>query len=519
LSKRPSPAFRISLALVGVLMLSAPSGAAAAPPAVTHGVASGDVTARSAVIWTRADSRARVRIEYAPRRSFKRKRSVARAIATQAGDYSAKAGLRRLRPNTLYRYRVFLSRRGAGRSRPAYGSFRTAPERSRARRKAFVVGGDLGGQRFCRRPGIGYAVFSRMRSLAPDFFIANGDMVYADNDCPPEGPDGPGGWENLPGDFVGVADPSVDWTNRLALRENYRQHWRYNRGDPLYKRLLRTTPMYSQWDDHEVINDFGGRWPYRPQNPEREGFPNLVAEGRKALFDWSPLRRASPSSNRIYRSFNYGSHLDLFLLDQRSYRSPNTLQDTPENRKTLLGPSQLRWIKRGLTRSKAAWKVVSGTVPLSVPTGSVTFGRDSWASGTDAAGTGFERELLDLLRYLDQRDVRNFVFVATDVHFAQSTRYRIDADGDGDALVFHEFLSGPLSAMPLSPRALDPTLNPTVLYAQRGVSNFAYLRVRRQRDRRVHLVADVRGGDGRARPGSVVNLAARRPRARRRTRR
>jgi hypothetical protein len=116
---------------------------------------------------------------------------------------------------------------------------------------------------------------------------------------PARGPRRPGRLENLPGDFVGVADPSVDWTNRLALRENYRQHWRYNRGDPLYKRLLRTTPMYSQWDDHEVINDFGGRWPYRPQNPEREGFPNLVAEGRKALFDWSPLRRASPRPQHL----------------------------------------------------------------------------------------------------------------------------------------------------------------------------------------------------------------------------
>lgn len=517
MNKRPSPIFRVGLTLAGLLVLSAPSGAAAAPPAVTHGVASGDVTARSAVIWTRADSLARVRVEYAPRRSFRRKRSVARAIATAAHDYSAKAGLRRLRPNTLYRFRVFLSRRGAGRSRPAYGSFETAPERSRARRTAFVVGGDLGGGGYCRRPLIGYPIFAPMRGLKPDFFVANGDMIYADNDCPAEGPDGPGGWENVPGDFTSIT--SIGWGFRGLVRENYRQHWRYNRGDPLYRRLLRATPMYSQWDDHEVINDSGGQWPYRPQNPEREGFPNLVAEGREALFDWSPIRRTTPSSNRIYRSFNYGSHLDLFLLDQRSYRSPNPLQDTPENRKTLLGPSQLRWIKRGLTRSKAAWKVVSGTVPLSVPTGSVTFGRDSWASGTDSAGTGFERELLDLLRYLDQRNVRNFVFVATDVHFAQSTSYRIDADGDGDPLVFHEFLSGPLSATPLSPRALDPTLNPTVLYAQRGVSNFAYLRVRRQRDRRVHLVADVRGADGRARPGSLVDLAARRPPARRRTRR
>ena len=38
-------------------------------------------------------------------------------------------------------------------------------------------------------------------------------------------------------------------------------HWRYNRTDPAFQDFLRTTPMYVQWDDHEVINDFGAAWP------------------------------------------------------------------------------------------------------------------------------------------------------------------------------------------------------------------------------------------------------------------
>ena len=92
---------------------------------------------------------------------------------------------------------------------------------------SFVVGADVGGQRFCRNATTGgYSIFASIASLAPDFFIANGDMIYADGDCPADGPDGPGGWQNIPGDFPGIADPSVDWTNTAEVREVYLRHWR-----------------------------------------------------------------------------------------------------------------------------------------------------------------------------------------------------------------------------------------------------------------------------------------------------
>ena len=52
--------------------------------------------------------------------------------------------------------------------------------------------------------------------------------------------------------------------------------------------------------------------------------------------------------NRIYRSFNWGPYLDLFILDGRSYRSPNSMVDTPENNKTMLGSEQLEWLEQNL---------------------------------------------------------------------------------------------------------------------------------------------------------------------------
>lgn len=148
-----------------------------------------------------------------------------------------------------------------------------------------------------------------------------------------------------------------------------------------------------------------------------------------------------------------------------------------------------------------------------------TFSRDGWANGhpveaaSFAAQTGFERELLDLLRFLDTANVNNLVFITTDVHFAAHIRYAFDADGDGDALVFHELITGPpnAGAAPAVTQAqLDPTLNPTLLYADGGLFNFGSVRTQQGADGqttgKVHLVAEVRGEDGRLRPGSHLDL-------------
>ena len=64
--------------------------------------------------------------------------------------------------------------------------------------------------------------------------------------------------------------------------------------------------------------------------------------------------------------------------------------------------------------------------------------------------TGFERELQELLRYFDNNNIKNIVFVTTDVHFPTNIRYEVDANNDGDKLTFREIISGPLSAFRFS---------------------------------------------------------------------
>ncbi len=487
---------------------------AADAPSLGHGVASGDVTATSAVLWTRARAEATIVFEIDDDPAFGQPRRLEAASAADA-DFTVQVAVGGLEPATRYHYRVKLG--GESSAAADAGSFTTAAAAGDGVPVSFIVGGDVGGQGICRHLERGYQIFEAMAALAPDFFVANGDMIYGDNACPPAGP---GGWTNVPGDFPAVDAPGVDWKDSARVREIYHAHWRYNRADAHQRAFLRQVPIIAQWDDHEVINDFGAAWDSLPIQPARAGFPNLVAAGRDAFFAWNPIARHPQEPGRVYRSFRFGRHVELFVLDARSYRALNDLAARPGGVKPLLGEAQLAWLLDGLGRSDATWKIVSSDVPLSVPTGSQAdlFGRDAFADGNHpwepagfAARTGFEAELTRLLHALDARDVRNVVFVATDVHFAANLRYHLDLDGDGDKLLFHELISGPLNAGPAPiPSRLDPTFRPVTLYAEAGIFNFSYVRVEPEGDAAV-LHADVRDAAGEVRFGSRLELAPESP--------
>lgn len=528
--------FALSALLVGagVLDASAQGASQGNRPSdllITHGVASGEVTATNAIIWARASGRAQMHVEYGTDPDFRHRVSGRTAAALAETDYTAQLKLERLEPDTLYNYRVWFSGPGSP-SESIAGQFKTAPAPWMSRPVSFVIGGDLGGQGWCRHEDFGYIGFNRMLALGSDFFIANGDMIYADSACPQHSgnffrrtPTAPlEEWINVPGDFPAVTHASVDWTDLDQLRDIYWKHWRYNRADGAFQAFLRQVPVYAQWDDHEVINDSGASWDHwNVDTLARDGYPNLVTAGRDAFFQYWPIDRNPEEPNRIYRSFSWGRDLDLFIADARSYRSRNDLADTLANNKTMLGAAQLQWLKEGLRSSTATWKVVSMDVPLSLPGGSNAnvYGRDGWANGTApgfASQTGFERELLDLLSFLDAHDVKNVVFVVTDVHLSANIRYEKDFDGDGDLLVFFELISGPLSAIPSGAPTqgfLDPTLSPTLLYPTGGAYadgirfNFGYARIEENPgDGLAHFLWEVRRvADGQARPGSLLDLA------------
>ena len=523
---------------------------------ITHGIASGDVTDHSAIIWSRVnDQPAQMNVEYDTDANFTNPlRKTAQANSTT--DFTAYAKLEGLRPDTQYYYRVWFtgsdienndntisnnnsSTTSDNAEMVEIGTFRTAPSRNMTSSSgiSFVWSADLGGQNYCRNANEGgYSIFESMQALNPDFFIANGDMIYADGACPAEGPiflnntnNQTITWTNIPGDFKSLADPSVNWNNITEVRTIFLDHWKYNRNDTYFKEFLSNISMYSQWDDHEIINDFGSKWPYwNLFNIDREGYPNIVKEGTNAFLYYSPLEIDKNTSNdtanvrdgHIYRSFNWGKNLDLFIIDARSYRSQNHITDTPDSNKTMLGEEQLQWLKQELSNSNATWKVISSDVPISIPTGSNAsiLGRDGWANGNETNNysyyTGFERELTDLLGFIDEQEIKNIVFITTDVHFPALIRYNFDVNNDGNTTEIHEFVSGPLSAFRLGVPfpMLDETFNPTLLYGEGNIFNFGHIRIEDRRDNdgdengKPHLIADIRDENGIVRPGSTLDL-------------
>ena len=74
-----SPGTRAVLALVSIGVIAAAGNSLAivqpSPLVLTHGIASGDVTASSAVIWARASGKAQMHVEVAANPSFQRVKS------------------------------------------------------------------------------------------------------------------------------------------------------------------------------------------------------------------------------------------------------------------------------------------------------------------------------------------------------------------------------------------------------------------------------------------------------------
>ena len=175
----------------------------------THGIASGDVTSRSAIVWTRTNHKSQVSVEFSTDPDFDTAESAGPANATAANDFTAQVKLDDLSPSTSYYYRISFPKGVVSLT----GTFTTAPDASAPQTVSLIWGGDLGGQSYCRQIGRGYDIYASMLEPSPDFFITNGDMIYADGACPAERPDSLGGWENILGSFPSTADSSVDWTD------------------------------------------------------------------------------------------------------------------------------------------------------------------------------------------------------------------------------------------------------------------------------------------------------------------
>jgi alkaline phosphatase D len=332
-----------------------------------------------------------------------------------------------LSPGTRYWYRF---RRGELVS--SVGTFETAPRPSADVNVRFAISGDadatLGRN---RKPAFDYRVYARMAAERNDFNVNLGDTIYSDS-------------------AVGGA----------PFARNRQQKWgKYGLGlarPPL--RTLRTSAgLYSHWDDHEFVNDFS-----RPEHGEA-----IYRAGVRAFRDFSPVTY-SPTLG-LYRSVRWGKNLELFFLDERSFRSAKATEacggdlaptapqpvrdgfsslapalknpvppaclaaiDDPE--RTMLGARQYAAFTKAIKASKATFKVIVNEVPIQQ---FYALPYDRWE------GYAAEREML--LRFL-QANVKNVVFLTTDTHanLVNEVRYRT-LGGPPEGSGIWELVTGPVA--------------------------------------------------------------------------
>jgi phosphodiesterase/alkaline phosphatase D-like protein len=404
----------IPLALL-ILLLVVPSAHAAR--GFSYGVTAGDVTASSAVLWAKAKKSGQYTLEVARNKRFTKGAKIVRVRARKAHDNTVQARVKRLSGGKRYYFRFF--RTGARSDR---GTFVTAPKRSQSKTIEFAWTGD---QDFNKKPGDTKPywnsgdVLTRMKAEKNAFNVMLGDTIYSDSEVP------------------GRLNPIA-----TTVKSKWAKY-KVNLGMKPLRALRGSTGYYSHWDDHEFVNDF---------SPAENSFDNgvnvngrtLYKRGVQAFRDYAPVTWSK--SNGLYRTARWGKNLELFFLDERSFRSANAdanhVCDNPQTgqpdlaptaptthrtlfsavtpslsapvsqacldtirspNRTYLGARQLKRFLAAIKKSDARFKVIMNELPIQQY---YVLPYDRWE--------GFEAERQHVLTEL--QSVKNVVFLTTDVH-------------------------------------------------------------------------------------------------------
>jgi len=242
-----------------------------------------------------------------------------------------------------------------------HGSFRTAPAAADPAEINFVVVtcGD-----YPRRddPEKGHKIYDAMLKLQPDFFVHTGDIEYYDKALP---------WGPAP------ELARFKWNRFYAL--------------PYQRAFHGAVASYFMKDDHDTLcNDC---WP-------GQRYGALTWEQGLAIF-----HEQVPMGERTYRTFRWGKDLQLWLVEGRDFRSPNTLRDGPE--KSIWGPEQKAWFKHTVQESDAAFRVLISPTPL--------VGPDRENKNDNHANAGFAHEGNELRAFM--ASMKNMIVINGDRHW------------------------------------------------------------------------------------------------------
>ena len=336
------------------------------------GVASGEPTPNAVTLWSRLEThRPRSGARLVVARDLGMRRVVATAIVpTGSGVNGAlKARIGGLEPGTEYFYAW-----ESGTDVSEIGRTRTAPHPTAAEplRMAFSS---------CQNWTHGfYGAHAHAAGLSDlDLYLFLGDYVYE----------------------RAASDIRRDTIDAVDLR-SYRKKYALYRSDPGLRELHRLQPTAHIWDDHELQNN------YTDNNPAPAAAQRLAAY--RAAFEWLPRMTFPRERHRIYKKLQFGTLADVFLLDERQYRTGNR-DGLP---RSMLGGRQLGWLIEELRQSRATWKILANQVVMSPrQEGEERHSGDSW--------DGFADDRSRLLGDIERLGIDNVVVLTGDAHVFMSS--------------------------------------------------------------------------------------------------
>ena len=357
------------------------SSTAAVSQVHTHGSMVGALKPTSVVVWTRASAAANVTALINSTPSTTGATETAAVAATAANDFTVKIAVTNLTAGFQYYYATKIINPSTPTSFVIgpWGTFETPPTTTTPAKVRFLASGDV----FYKSQ---FGIFDKMRAVPSAFYLNLGDLVYAD-----------------------TATTQAEYWDKHKDARNHSS----------WKNFIKTLPVEAVWDDHEVINDW-----------DKNTNATLVAYGTKAFKDYYPL---PTGSTEIYRTLQWGSGVELFLLDLRLYRGVNNAPSVAS--KPMLGATQKAWLKNALKNSSATFKIICSSVPLRY--GNQTL--DDW--------DGYLHERKEILDYVQANDIQNVVILSSDNHLISVHQHR-----EG----IREFVCGPL-AMDVRPRNPAPS--------------------------------------------------------------
>jgi phosphodiesterase/alkaline phosphatase D-like protein len=450
------------------------------------GVAAGDATANSAIIWTRTfDSaiangtssatagtngngiKTDLTLQLSTDANFTTIPLSFKGTTDASRDYTLKIDATGLDSGKQYYYR-FVSPTGEVSS---IGTFKTAIDAYTAAPVRFGFSGDVDGK---WRP---YASTQNFGSLNLDYFEFLGDTIYET--------------VSTGSPAAGSTATSTPETLLLDYRRKYLENLQGTSpsGVPTtaggfqgLQTLYASQGNYTALDNHELGNLqlINGGAPLSLANLTGNGtadttldvnktgtFINQAATFKalvKAYSDYQPIREkiiAAPADARsngtqqLYNAQQWGKNVININTDTRSYRDvrlktaagaddSGARADDPN--RTLLGTTQLAWLKQTLLdaqRNGTVWKFVSVTDPIDqiepLAIGSLDSGK-SWIGG-------YRAERNDLLKFIADNKINNVVFLSCDDH--QNRINEITYTDNGVVKVLPNALSivdGPIAA-------------------------------------------------------------------------